>query len=656
MMRLGCSLLITLLAITLCLSLSSVIRPVSARRSGSHSSAVDFIPVRLALKQRDVAGLTAALDAASSPSSPDYSRFLTASDIGQLLGPAPIQIRHLRKWLEEVAQAVPDSFHLHATRDYVDISLPRHIAVEMIGDAAQRQRSGDRRTPGLAGRFAGQQGPQEIVEFAFPAEPKRTRIETKRSAAQEQGQEEQLQFAKRLPSRTERLKRMAHQRKGAHVHPNDASGTPALQRQVYGVPAGLVCTNSSNVQQVWGTGTYGFTASDLAEYYEIMSIDAAESNELVVTDYPGQEGGDNWGEGTLDVSLISAIAPGVLTQVSNTDTSEGAEEGDGFGPAMLLWLTNLVDGTSKSKLPLVISMSLGSLSWDSCNLLCEGVAQLAGQNVTYAQCQAYMQEQRQVCMYPDSAGVDRMDVEFIKLGAMGVTLMAATGDGGSHFSFQFFDSDPIGTLLNQVACTANFPTFPAESSHVVGVGGSDWSNGVNSPQAWGASGGGFSWRYPRPSYQEQAVGNYLRNTPGVPPSSAFNASNRAYPDVATLAIDVPVVFSGVPTPASGTSCSAPEFAALVSLINDMRLNAGFAPLGFLNPVLYALASNATLYPTLFTDMTTGNSDCDSTGECCGQGTGFPAAKGWDPTTGLGQPLFAELSKILSTNDFLDRFQ
>lgn len=54
-------------------------------------------------------------------------------------------------------------------------------------------------------------------------------------------------------------------------------------------------------------------------------------------------------------------------------------------------------------------------------------------------------------MYPDSAGLDRMNVEFAKLGTMGVTVMAATGDGGSHFSFQFFGSDPIGTLLNQVS-------------------------------------------------------------------------------------------------------------------------------------------------------------------------------------------------------------
>lgn len=185
----------------------------------------------------------------------------------------------------------------------------------------------------------------------------------------------------------------------------------------------------------------------------------------------GKQGGDNWGEGTLDVSLISGLAPNALTLVSNTDTSSGAEEGDGFGPAMLKWLTDLVDRTGSSTgsypLPQTISLSLGSLSWDSCNILCTGAAN-AGANITYSQCQDYMQQQRQVCMYPDSDGLDRMNVEFMKLGAMGTTALAATGDGGSHFSFQFFNPDPIGSVLNQVACKMNFPTFPAESPYVVG--------------------------------------------------------------------------------------------------------------------------------------------------------------------------------------------
>jgi tripeptidyl-peptidase-1 len=51
---------------------------------------------------------------------------------------------------------------------------------------------------------------------------------------------------------------------------------------------------------------------------------------------------------------------------------------------------------------------------------------------------------------------------------------------------------------------------------------------------------------------------------------------------------------------SGTSTSAPTFAAFVALLNDARLAAGKSALGFLSPLLYALGG-AGLH-----DITVGN--------------------------------------------------
>ena len=78
----------------------------------------------------------------------------------------------------------------------------------------------------------------------------------------------------------------------------------------------------------------------------------------------------------------------------------------------------------------------------------------------------------------------RISTEFQKLGLRGVTVLAATGDGGSHFSFMPFDSsDPIGAALNAISCNYIIPTFPgtakllflvdseASSPYVIGVGG-----------------------------------------------------------------------------------------------------------------------------------------------------------------------------------------
>jgi tripeptidyl-peptidase I len=93
-------------------------------------------------------------------------------------------------------------------------------------------------------------------------------------------------------------------------------------------------------------------------------------------------------------------------------------------------------------------------------------------------------------------------------------------------------------------------------------------------------------------------------------------------------------------PVSGTSCSAPSFAALVALLNAARIGAGKPSLGWLNPLLYS-------HPEAFTDIVDGsNPGCavmPSTGYL---GTGFDATDGWDPVTGLGTPVFAKLKALV----------
>jgi len=70
----------------------------------------------------------------------------------------------------------------------------------------------------------------------------------------------------------------------------------------------------------------------------------------------------------------------------------------------------------------------------------------------------------------------------------------------------------------------------------------------------------------------------------------------------------------IPIPGvAGTSCAAPVFSGVVALLNDVRLQNGKKPLGYLNPLLYHIAKN---YPTGFTDITKGsNPGCGTTGFC-----------------------------------------
>ena len=74
------------------------------------------------------------------------------------------------------------------------------------------------------------------------------------------------------------------------------------------------------------------------------------------------------------------------------------------------------------------------------------------------------------------------------------------------------------------------------------------------------------------------------------------------------------------------------------------------PLGFLNPALYRLSRHA-FGPThlhSFVDVVAGENRCSSEpSRCCV--TGFPAAVGWDPSTGLGTPNFTSIAEVLAAD-------
>ena len=158
------------------------------------------------------------------------------------------------------------------------------------------------------------------------------------------------------------------------------------------------------------------------------------------------------------------------------------------------------------------------------------------------------------------------------------------------------------------------------------------------------SGGGFSNIYPIPSYQKTAVETYFKTAnPPYPYYSSvnnnsfganggiYNRLGRGYPDVAAIGDNVIIFNAGGPTLIGGTSASTPVFASILTRINEERLAAGKTTVGFVNPTLYA-------NPGAFNDITVGNNSG------CGT-SGFFAAKGWDPVTGLGTPNYPVLLDI-----------
>lgn len=209
----------------------------------------------------------------------------------------------------------------------------------------------------------------------------------------------------------------------------------------------------------------------------------------------------------------------------------------------------------------------------------------------------------------------RMNQEFAKNALRGVTFLFASGDSG------------VGSAFGP--CTTYTPQFPSDSPYVTAVGA---TNNVSPEVAAGLSSGGFSNRWARPSWQQDAVQSYLASAgaAGTLPSAAlFNASGRGFPDVSAQGTGFVVVSNGHTYPSvAGTSCSSPTFGGVVALLNDARVAAGKSPMGFLNPFIYA-------HPAIFNDVLSGNNPGCST-------TGFEAAAGWDPVTGYGTPNYPRM--------------
>jgi kumamolisin len=142
-------------------------------------------------------------------------------------------------------------------------------------------------------------------------------------------------------------------------------------------------------------------------------------------------------------------------------------------------------------------------------------------------------------------------------------------------------------------------------------------NQLKSETGWKLGGGGISGFYKLPDWQTSVLtAPYnMRSYPDV----AFNADNKSGEAIWTH------YGSFLPhwLVIGGTSMASPQWAGLVTLINEARVAGGKGEAGFLNPMLYQ-GAQSTAYANLFHDITSGNN-------------GYPAKKGWDAVTGWGSP-------------------
>jgi subtilase family serine protease len=240
--------------------------------------------------------------------------------------------------------------------------------------------------------------------------------------------------------------------------------------------------------------------------------------------------------------------------------------------------------------------------------------------------------------------VNRLNAALKAADARHVTVIAASGDVGAV-------GEPCQVIKGLIG--GAFPpvkevNLPAADPLVLAAGGTslDASHATGayiSERAWGlpfaspgtqfqASGGGFSRRFARPSYQNAVRG--IAATRGVPDVSADASPHQGMALVISDGGNRYTVRNG-----GGTSASAPLWAGVIALADQY---AG-RQLGFVNPAIYRIG-RSTAYHEAFHDITTGNNTPTFPGHTI---NGYAATYDWDPVTGWGSPNAQALIPLLA---------
>ena len=395
----------------------------------------------------------------------------------------------------------------------------------------------------------------------------------------------------------------------SHIDVDDNSAGKESIYEKYNITNNLVNYYNSSICSIEYQGQSGFSQDDLQLNQQLNNHMLSNISHIVgINTYPDMES-------QLDMQMMGN---NILT--SNTDIWFWDETN---------WLYSLaVNMSSADIIPDIISMSWGWREDEQCTVI----------NCTNITSQTY---------------IHRVNIEYIKLGLRGISIVTASGDAGA----------PGRTNEGCMNDSSVNAIYPGASPWVTSVGGTfivannqtrNWEtplckdNGcftgteervTNYNYVGWTSGGGFSKYTNRSTYgwQVRAVNDYLSS--GVPLPSEFAKHGRAYPDVSMVGHSCPVIIKSALFGVDGTSCSSPLFATVISILNEYQLGRGKRKLGFASPLLYAMYySNFSV----FNDITQGNNSCTEY-KCCdvrddgGSDFGYLASDGYDPVYGLGTP-------------------
>ena len=366
------------------------------------------------------------------------------------------------------------------------------------------------------------------------------------------------------------------------------STTIGLMRRHYGIPNGA---GSPHVAAWFLTPSdNSHSAADLATFQALYGLNAT-SVSTACANSKGQCDGslDPDGlEANLDAQYLSGSSP-----LSHTleQTFDELENDDCHGPEC--WLGDLVECATDA------CGSVGSLSTCSYDP-CFGKPPPSVISISWGV--------PEIDLPPAQAII--FNQHAVHLALLGVTLVAASGDGGAAGIYPGVGGE---NAYHQICGNTYQPLFPAASPYVTSVGATQGvetgsaESGCSAGAGGGiTTGGGFSaLKYPSGvnPWQQQHVSAYLNSAAGKAAAEGYflQQSNghwmdsgysyegglsttqrladhikthRAYPDLALAGAAVQMVNGGKVVLIDGTSASAPLFAAMVANVVGHRRAVG----------------------------------------------------------------------------------
>jgi tripeptidyl-peptidase-1 len=579
----------------------------------------------ITLQRQNLARLEEIFWDVSNPDSPNYSKYLTKGEVMDLIeAPADVQKR-VMQWIYETAKELPkgDLQKVDNQRDAIEVRATARLAEKLF--ATQMYLFHNYKSNVVVSKHLGTLSipshlTGDIVMISGITE---------------------LPPVKDTPIKKDASK---HKRQSD----DNQCNVPYTIGQLYGVPAGLAVNNSKVNVSIYannylgegqGFGTANLQTFQQANDVPQTPISCIRGNAL---ENYGAEGTDI--EAELDTqTVVTWAAASTCFYLMSTE--------NGWMYEFARFFFNQPDS------PLVVSISYGFNE----NIQCDNASNPEFSS-GLGNCTYYNIPNSQVY-------VNQTNMEYIKLGVIGRTVVVASGDDGS-----------VGGHGSLDGCTSMASMFPAASPYVTSVGATsievstmdsqrtsyptsgqppictqaeyqcECSTSTNEQvasinnTAGFCSGGGFSVYSMQPAYQTNAVNGYFKSGAVLPSTKFWNPKNRGYPDIAAVGDNVCVFTSpGACEGVGGTSCASPIIASLITLLNNDRLNAGKTPLGFFNPVIYKMYDTAK--STYFTNTFDSS---NNSGECDGV-LGFNSAPGyWSPMNGCGSPKFGAIRAYVAT--------